>query len=400
MRVSKAFTFQESVTSDDHLTDEPWIVVGWNEWGRNSSWIVETEAWVPEDGSHSSPPEDVHLSCILDQFGIPQDLIPLRSVERTSPAKLERLRDTIETFGGPDVLRSFFQHLQQRGLRVTGYLGGGGWGDVFLVHRDADNARIALKLLRPPYSPRWRRRFESEADILEKLSADLTKVARLVEDVRDYRDLLYLQTEFIDGEVLSDIQRPLSPREAFGLTCDILQALDTVHRRGVSHRDLHLGNVVRTTTGTVLLDFGVARDEEEIDYYKSFKPVGAMSHCAPEKWLKPSNAGKASDVFSVGVMFYRLVADAFPFCADTYIGLYEQIKSGAYRPLLTASTDDTAKEATSAALPLQLIDLVLKSMLSPHLTKRPSDASAALSLLGTIEPVISLWENQDIGATP
>jgi serine/threonine protein kinase len=400
MRISKRFTFQHSVTGDDPLNDEPWIVVGWNEWGRNSSWIVETEAWVPEDGSHSAPPEDVHLRFLLDQYDIPHDLIPPRSIERTSPAKLERLRDTIRTLGGPTILHSFFQHLRQHGLRITGYLGGGGWGDVFLALRDADDARIALKLPRPPYSPGWRRRFDSEAAILNKLSGASTRVARLVEGVRDYGDLLYLQTEFIDGVALSDIELPLSVRHAFDLICDVLKALDAVHQHDIVHRDLHLGNVIRATNGTVLLDFGVARDEEDIDYYKSFKPVGAMSHCAPEKWLRPSTAGKASDIFSLGVMLYRLVAGAFPFWADTYIGLYEQIKKGAYRPLLSALPRTATKNAASATLPVQLIDLVLKSMLNPKVAKRPPDVAAALNLLSTIEPVLSLWENQQGGRSP
>ena len=70
----------------------------------------------------------------------------------------------------------------------------------------------------------------------------------------------------------------------------------------------------------------------ESDAYKTFRPIGAMSHCAPEKWLLPHEVGPESDVFSLGVLVYHATTDTYPFWEDTYVKLYEKIKNGIYRP--------------------------------------------------------------------
>jgi len=286
----------------DHGDDRPWIIIQWG----GGRWTVEVEAYVEEDVSEARPLEDVHCRFILAQYGLAEDLVPLRSVATTAPDKLERLAATLRQLGGADRLRRLFGHLGTIGLSVDAYLGGGGWGDVFLV-RSAKQARpTALKILRPPYDEEWRQRFAREAECLQKLSASHSRVARLVQGITECCDFLYIQTEFVSGTPMTELTLPVSGLRVIDIAKQILQALKTVHDQGVIHRDLHLGNVMATDDGAVLLDFGLARDEAGAEYYATFRPVGAMTHCAPEKWLQPSKAGAASDIYSVGVMLYKL----------------------------------------------------------------------------------------------
>jgi serine/threonine-protein kinase len=108
-----------------------------------------------------------------------------------------------------------------------------------------------------------------------------------------------------------------------------------------------------------------------------------MSHCAPEKWLTPSSAGVPSDIFSVGVMLYKLLTGEPPFWADTYINLYEQIKRGEFQP-----ASDRNRRVPD------FLDLVLQELLYPSLEYRTPNAGAALALLQKIRPTMELWERQ------
>jgi eukaryotic-like serine/threonine-protein kinase len=69
-------------------------------------------------------------------------------------------------------------------------------------------------------------------------------------------------------------------------------------------------------------------------YYRTFRPIGAMSHCAPEKWMSPHDARPKSDLFSLGVMVYRNMTGESPFWGDSYIELFEKIKNGRHVPAI------------------------------------------------------------------
>src|ERR1051325_10353694 len=115
----------------DQGDDRPWVSIQWT----RTQWSVDVESYVEEGGSNPAPIEDAHLSFILSRYGIPDGLFPLPSIITTSPAKLQRLGDSIRQVGVAPI-RALLSHFASVGLSVQAYLGGGAWGDVFLAAGD------------------------------------------------------------------------------------------------------------------------------------------------------------------------------------------------------------------------------------------------------------------------
>jgi serine/threonine-protein kinase len=331
--------------------------------------------------------EDSAARIVLRSFGIEDELIPLNSVVVSSPDALESLSRAIAEFG-MSKLKEFFDILNAKGLTIKAYSGGGSWGHVFCLHSSATSSLVALKLLKPPYSTEWSNRFQREIEILRKLSGN-SGIANVIGNLQVDAGLQYYIQEFIEGVPLSSLRLPQTPTYAIFLVKKILKALSAAHANRIIHRDLHLGNVILSNHGfgfdesVHIVDFGLARDETAIEYYKTFKPVGAMTTCALEKWKDPSAAGTQSDIFSVGVVLYKLLTGQFPFWAETYIELYEKIKSGRYE-----------KPSSIQVNVPPFLDILTQEFLYPESTRRPIDADDAIRLLDDFEPIIKLWEKQ------
>jgi serine/threonine protein kinase len=350
------------------------------EW-KDGEWLNDYDAYPDGGGVRSA--DSARLRFVLKQYGIPPDILPLESVRYTSPEQLHSLQEQLSALGGANRLRDVLSKIEHSGYRMKGYLGAGGWGVVFHMIRATDDSEVAVKILKPPYNQEWRKRFLREVAVLNLLADDYS-LGGLNGDPFDVEGLMCLPLRFISGRALSDLALPVNTRDALEIVCEVLSILHIVHERGVIHRDLHLGNVMlESNTVLVIVDFGVARQEQVTDYTHTFRPVGAMSHCAPEKWTNPSKVDAASDVFSVGVMLYRLLTDKFPFWAETYIRLYEQIRDGKF-------TD--VSEANPEVLPF--IDIVVKALLEPNPQERPATAKEALAVLGHAKALVDLVERQ------
>jgi serine/threonine protein kinase len=322
---------------------------------------------------------DYELRIVLAHLGVSERIQLTKAVATMSPAELlaeaaasdewerRRLSELLGALSSEDIV-------------VRSYVGSGGCGHVFLANCASWDRPVALKVLRPPYEENWIRRISREVAALHKLS-NVEGVVRPTSELQQMHGMYLVQTEFIEGTPLSQRQLPVSVDVAWQLVSEILVVLARVHKHAIIHRDLHLGNVMETPRGLVLIDFGLARDATVSELYRTFTPVGTMSHCAPEKWQDPSSAGPASDVFSVGTMFYKLLTGKLPFWSDTYIGLYEQIKRCDFAPA----------SSVVSSVP-GFIDLVLSEMLAGNPTDRPQDANGAQLLLSEVEPVLRLWQ--------
>src|SRR6266702_1443773 len=185
---------------------------------------------------------------------------------------------------------------------------------------------VAIKVLDKPDDKKWLNRLRQESNVLKKLNHDRV-VKRVGPGLLELDRNVVLLTEFVGGETLRKLTegKRLDDRDALFLLSEIADALHHVHDRGVVHRDLHDANIILragSLNDPVVIDFGVARDAslDELrnneEYYRTFRPIGAMSHCAPEKWMSPHDARPKSDLFSLGVMIYRNVTGKPPFWGD------------------------------------------------------------------------------------
>jgi eukaryotic-like serine/threonine-protein kinase len=201
--------------------------------------------------------------------------------------------------------------------RVLRKLGQGGMGSVFLAERDDGQyeRQVAVKTLSGPFQNSYLvERFRQECRILASL--DHPGIARLLDSGFDTSGQPYLVMEFIDGLPLDEYSASLPPRERLGLFRAICGAVSYAHQRLVVHRDLKPSNILVSSGGMVkLLDFGTARLMETDaapgvtqNEWRAYTP----EYASPEQ-VSGAFIGTGSDVYSLGVILYRLLAGRAPY---------------------------------------------------------------------------------------
>jgi predicted Ser/Thr protein kinase len=209
--------------------------------------------------------------------------------------------------------------------RIVGQLGRGGAGVVYKAVDETLHRDVAVKTLNPELAnTEVMTRFRAEATILARLSHP--QIATIYELFRAEGDLLMVM-EYVRGESLDKLSEragAISPERAAYILDQILSALEHAHRGGVVHRDVKPANVMVTDEGSIkIMDFGIARvlgaEQKTVD----FRLMGTPAYMSPEQVLGEEVDGR-SDLYSVGVLFYRLLTGALPFAADTALGMLQR----------------------------------------------------------------------------
>jgi len=207
--------------------------------------------------------------------------------------------------------------------RLMKPLGSGGMAQVWLAQR-ADGAfqrEVALKL---PMLSSLRQdlesRFERETQILARL--EHPNIARLYDAGVTAEGLPYLAMEFVAGEPLAAWcdRHHQGIRERLRLVLQVLEAVQYAHGRLVIHRDLKPSNILVTEAGQVrLLDFGVAKllagdgeDEQRTQLTEVYGRALTPDYASPEQ-LRGDSVDNASDIYSLGVVLYELLAGSRPY---------------------------------------------------------------------------------------
>ena len=200
-----------------------------------------------------------------------------------------------------------------------------GEGAFGRVYRGLDRRlarRVAVKVIKPWWAedPEWRRSFELEAQLLARVSDP--GIVQIF-DVGHDREGLYYVAELVDGESLEARLRRgrLSPGEARNLAEQLCRALGHAHARGVVHRDVKPANVLISAQGILKVgDFGVARFADASSDAFAATIVGTPKYMAPEQ-ARGRGTSAATDVYSVGVVLYEMLAGRAPFSADSPVEL-------------------------------------------------------------------------------
>jgi hypothetical protein len=208
--------------------------------------------------------------------------------------------------------------------RILREIGRGGMGRVFLAEQEGADFRrtVALKIIdRPADAEEAVRRFRDEVRILAGL--EHPGIARFYDAGRAEDGSFFLALEYVEGEdLLAFVRRGgLDLRARVELFLQVLDAVDFAHRRLIVHRDLKPANVMVGADGRVkLLDFGISKilDPDADDSLATRTALLAFTpaYASPEQ-LRGERATVATDVYSLGVMLYEILAGRRPFARRT-----------------------------------------------------------------------------------
>ncbi len=207
-------------------------------------------------------------------------------------------------------------------FRLLRELGRGGMGRVYLAEEETEDFRrtVALKLIdRPGPEGEAVRRFRDEVRILASL--EHPGIARFLDGGRSPEGIWYLALELVDGRNLVEHahEAGLTVAGRTALFLDVVDAVAYAHRRGVVHRDLKPANVLVGSDGRPrLLDFGISKlvggdDEHDAATLTDWRPL-TPAYASPEQF-RGERVTTRSDVWSLGVLLYELIAGARPFAS-------------------------------------------------------------------------------------
>jgi serine/threonine-protein kinase len=197
---------------------------------------------------------------------------------------------------------------------IVGVLGSGGMGTVYRAHDSQLDREVALKFL-PPHRadhPGARERFLIEARAAAALEHPNVCGIHEVGETTDGRPFIAMAC--YDGETLAARlgRGALSGAEAMAVAVPVARALAAAHARGIIHRDVKPGNIMLGADGTVrLLDFGLAK-VAEVSLTGPGATPGTIAYMSPEH-ARGDAVGPATDLWSLGVVLYEMLAGARPF---------------------------------------------------------------------------------------
>jgi serine/threonine-protein kinase len=200
------------------------------------------------------------------------------------------------------------------GHRIEGVAGRGGMGTVYRADDTRLGRIVALKFL-PPYlsaNTESRDRFLVEARAAAALEHPNICSIHEIGETTDGRPFIAMAC--YEGETLKERLRrgPLPIEEAVDIAVQLARGLGAAHARNIVHRDVKPGNIMLTTDGTVrLLDFGVAK-VADVSLTGPGATPGTIAYMSPEQ-ARGDTVGPATDLWSLGVVLYEMLAGARPF---------------------------------------------------------------------------------------
>ncbi len=215
--------------------------------------------------------------------------------------------------------------------RILSRLGVGGMGEVYLAEDTKLRRKVALKLLSAELTKNEDRlrRFEQEAFAASALSHPNILV---IHEIGAEDDMHFIATEFIEGETLRDhiARSKMSLRETLDIAIQTASALAAAHKAGIVHRDIKPENIMLREDGYAkVLDFGLAKlterggpstDTEARTVAKvDTDPgtvLGTVNYMSPEQ-ARGKVVDERTDIFSLGVLTYEMVAGRTPFQGES-----------------------------------------------------------------------------------
>jgi serine/threonine protein kinase len=265
-------------------------------------------------------------------------------------------------------------------------LGRGGFGTVYRAVHPVIGKQVAIKVLA--------RKYASDPDVISRFAAE----ARAVNQIR-HRNIIdifqfsmlpdgrhYYVMECLDGEPLDQYLKshgPLALAEALPILRAIGRALDAAHAKGIAHRDLKPENIFLAVDADgerfpKLLDFGIAKlfgaDTEDVRHRTATgMPIGTPYYMSPEQ-CRGKDVDQRTDVYSFGIVAYRMLTNTYPFDGADYVELlFQQVNAEPPPP-----------SSRNSALPTT-VDAAIAWMMRKDRDQRPATLGDALAAFDGIE---------------
>ncbi|MBI1914365.1 MAG: protein kinase [Planctomycetes bacterium] len=286
--------------------------------------------------------------------------------------------------------------------RILKVLGFGGMGVVFEAEDPQLQRRVALKALKlgRAASPTVKERFLREARAAAAVKHDhVVTIYHVGED----RGVPFLAMELLQGEMLEErLKREgrLSVPEVLRLGRQIAQGLAVAHESGLIHRDIKPANVWLETIliepenssppdRVKILDFGLARAvQDDLHLTQSGAILGTPAYMAPEQ-AQGEKIDPRCDLFSLGVMLYRMCTGEVPFRGQTHMALYVAV----------TTQEPASVQELNAEVPPALAELVMQ-LLAKEPAKRPASAREVAGRLQAIQKTTAERTRREQTAEP
>ncbi|HMV84976.1 MAG TPA: FlgO family outer membrane protein [Blastocatellia bacterium] len=247
--------------------------------------------------------------------------------------------------------------------RILERLGVGGMGEVYKAEDTRLHRPVALKLMlqqngqSDEHSKQMRARFLREAQAASALNhPNIATIYEIDEVVRDGEHYSFIVMEFVPGPTLKQASKTLTIAQMLDVATQIAGALNEAHAHGIVHRDIKPSNVILTEQQRAkLLDFGVAKynplvnsDSQTASLYQTDlmktapgQVFGTFAYMSPEQALGQEVDGR-SDIFSLGVMLYEMLAGRLPFTGSSMLATIDAILHAEPLPISTFNSQVTA----------------------------------------------------------
>jgi eukaryotic-like serine/threonine-protein kinase len=224
--------------------------------------------------------------------------------------------------------------------RIVRRIGSGGMADVYCAQDTHLGREVALKVLH--------RRFAQDQEFVERFRREAKSAAGLqhpnvvgVYDRGEHDGTYYIAMEYLTGRTLKQIvssESPLPEEQVVELGLQILAAAAFAHRHGVIHRDFKPHNVIVDENGQAkVTDFGIARAGAS-EMTETGSIMGTAQYLSPEQ-AQGHAVTPASDLYSIGVMLYEMLAARLPFEGDSAVAVALKHLSQPPPPLSTLRPD-------------------------------------------------------------
>jgi len=265
-------------------------------------------------------------------------------------------------------------------------IGKGGMGEVYLAHDTILDRRVALKFLSEELQgdAKLRERFLREAKSAAAL--DHPFICKIFE-AGDYAGKAFIVMEYVEGQDLQEkLEKEHLPlRESLRIISEIAEALEEAHKKNIVHRDLKPANIMITPQGhTKVMDFGLAKHFQPLggDIARTLTQAsisgqgmiaGTINYMSPEQ-ARGDPVDHRSDIFSLGIIFYEMIAGKHPFSKLTPV-----------ETLTSILRDPTPPPHITPKSVNPLVNPILKKALAKDLTQRYQNIGEFLTDLKTVQ---------------